>query len=96
MGVLNKMTKASSCRKCRTNLLGVSYLMIAAKLDGGGKICLVCFNRLFAESKCESVAEFVRSYIQMNKTDSVQSLKREIRELRELLDAVTNPNGGHK
>lgn len=85
----------ATCRKCRKTLRGFTYLQIGVSLGGGAnKVCVDCVDKYMSRGNFKTVRDWVTVYIKECKPDTVQSLRAEIEQLRELLDSFTNPEQG--
>lgn len=84
-----------ACRQCRTALSGIAHLRLGAYMRGGTGLCLTCTDRLMEKHHCVTLHDFVPAYRRSQAVVSeTATLRREVQELRALLEQLTQPDGG--
>lgn len=77
---------------CRTLLAGAAHVRLPSNLHGPCGLCLTCADREADRLHSRILHDWVPKYVASQKTDSpVQALRAEVKELRALLDQLTQP-----
>lgn len=81
------------CRSCRTPLAGAAHVRLPTDIHSPAALCLTCADREAAALHTRVLHEWVPRYVASIKQNSpVQALRAEVKELRALLDQLTQPD----
>lgn len=87
------MSQEWKCRECRTPLAGAAHVRLPQGIPGPTGLCLDCAEKQTEVHHSQVLRIWIPKYVQAIKTDSpVTALRREVQELRALLDQLTQPD----
>lgn len=86
------MAQEWKCRQCNLSLAGAAHVRLPANLRGYSALCLTCADRQADKHHNHHLHEWVPAYVRSQQQDSpVMALRKEVQELRALLDQLTQP-----
>jgi hypothetical protein len=80
------------CRQCRTQLSGMAHVRLGAYMSGGTGLCVACVDALFSKYNVSTLHDLIPAYRRSQHVENeTAALRREVGELRLLLEQVTDP-----